>query len=72
MWMRDYEREVKRQLRDVYHFAPVAVDIDGEPIFSDDQIPNGVYPMTIADQMDRVRVEEGRIYCCNFVRAASS
>lgn len=71
MWMTDYIREIKRQFRDVYNFTPERTEPGDEPIFADGQIPDGLYPMTIAGQRDNVRIVEGNIHCCNFVKAAS-
>ena len=61
MWMTQYIREIKIQLRDKYHFTPSRVE-DGEPCF--ENIPDGEYPMTIDGKLDPVRVENGRIFCC--------
>ena len=45
MWMTDFVREVKRQLRDVYGLTP-SREADGEPCF--DNVPDGLYPMVIS------------------------
>jgi hypothetical protein len=63
MWMTTYIREIKIRFRDVYHFIPDRIQ-DGEPCF--DNIPNGTYPMEIAGKTDWVKIEGGRIHCCNF------
>lgn len=63
MWMTDYIREIKRQFRDTYHFVPSRVE-GNEPCF--DNIPDGEYPMTIDGRLDRVRIIDGGISCCNF------
>lgn len=65
MWMSDYIRAVKQCLRDEHGFSPKeSSDDENDPIF--DGIPDGVYPMTIEGRLDRVRIEDGRINCCNF------
>jgi hypothetical protein len=61
--MLGYIREIKRQWQEVYHFIPSRV-VDGEPCF--DNIPDGDYPMVIEGQLDWVRLEDGKINCCNF------
>jgi hypothetical protein len=64
MWMTRYIAEIKRQFRDVYGFVP-AGGTEREPLFNN--IPPGVYPMTIEGKVDNVRiVEDGTIDCCNF------
>jgi hypothetical protein len=63
MWMTDYIREIKRQFRDVYLFVPDR-EQHGEPCF--DNIPDGLYPMTIEGKLDNVKIINGTISCCNF------
>jgi hypothetical protein len=63
MWMSDYFRAIKRQLRDVYGFAPTG-GTEVDPTF--ERIPDGEYPMEIDGKMDRVAIVDGRIKCCNF------
>jgi hypothetical protein len=63
VWMTDYIREIKRQFRDVYHFAPTGGTED-DPTFA--SIPDGDYPMTIEGKLDWVRIAGGKISCCNF------
>lgn len=63
MWMTEYIREIKRQLRDVYKFQPSG-GTERDPIF--DSVSDGEYPMTIDGKLDRVRVVNGRFECCNF------
>lgn len=63
MWMTDYIRAIKRQLRDVYHCAPTGGTAD-EPLFA--SLPDGDYPMTIDGKLDRVRIVNGAISCGNF------
>lgn len=63
MSMLEYIAAIKRGFRDQHGFKPTG-GTDGEPLFAD--IPEGEYPMTIDGRLDRVRIENGRIYCCNF------
>jgi len=63
MWMTEYIREIKRQFRDVHGFTPSRV-VEGEPCF--EHIPDGEYPMTIDGKLDKVRIVQGSISCCNF------
>ncbi len=60
-----YIQEIKRQLRDVYHFAPQR-EYGGEIIFAENQVPDGEYPMTIDGKLDKVEIRAGLIYCCRF------
>jgi hypothetical protein len=57
MWMTDYVREVKRQLRDVYGLTPSREE-GGEPCF--ENVPDGIYPMVVDGRSDNVVVNEGR------------
>ena len=61
MWMTSYIREIQRQLVSQYGFAERS-DAPGVPV----DVPDGEYPMTIDGKVDRVRVEGGKIHCCNF------
>ena len=63
MWMTDYIREIKKQLRDKYGFKPSRIE-GGEPCF--ENIPDGDYPMTIDGKLDHVKITNGGISCCNF------
>ena len=63
MWMTNYINEIKKQLRDTYHFVPKS-EVGGEPLF--DNVPDGEYPMTIEGKLDKVRIVNGSIHCCNF------
>lgn len=67
MWMTEYISAVKRGLRDQHGFVPTG-GTDAEPLF--DNIPDGLYPMDVDGRIDRVRIEAGRIYCCNFAAPA--
>jgi hypothetical protein len=63
MQMTAYIREIKKQFRDVYKFVPTNPGAE-EPNF--DKIPDGEYPMTIEGKLDKVKITNGRIGCCNF------
>ena len=62
--MTEYIREIKRQFRDTYGFKPALGSPANEPIFVHGEIPDGEYPMTIEGVVDRVRITNGRIFCC--------
>ena len=64
MGMIDYINAVKRGLRDQNGFKPKEGSTEDEPLF--DGVPDGEYPMTIEDKLDKVRIKDGRISCCNF------
>ena len=65
MWWTDYSRKVKCHLRDDYGFIPMAGSAVLDPTF--DSVPDGEYPMTIVEgKLDRVRIINGHIHCCNF------
>jgi hypothetical protein len=59
MWMTDFVRDVKRQLRDVYGLTPSRV-ADGEPCF--EHVPNGLYLMTIEGKAWHVAVIDDRFH----------
>ena len=59
MWMTDYIREIQRQLIAVYKFK---ANVNGLPM----NVPDGEYPMTIDGKLDKVRIMNDRISCCNF------
>ncbi len=61
MWMTDYIREIQRQFITVYGYAENP-DKPGLPL----DVPDGEYPMTIEGKLDKVRIEDGKISCCNF------
>lgn len=63
MWMTQYISEIKKKLRDQYRFKPSRT-VEGEPCF--DNIPDGEYPMRIDGKLDRVKIVNGGISCCNF------
>ena len=63
MWMTDYVREIKRQFVEVYGFKPLPGSTKYE--YNVD-VPDGEYPMTIENKLDKVRIENGKISCCNF------
>ena len=58
-----YINAVKRGLRDQCGLTPTGGTED-EPLF--DNIPDGEYPMTIDGKLDKVRIKNGYISCCNF------
>jgi hypothetical protein len=57
--MTDYIREIQRQFVEVYHFP---TNKEGLPT----DVPDGEYPMTIENKVDKVRITKGKIGCCNF------
>lgn len=63
MWMIDYIRAVKRGLRDEHGFVPKEGSTENEPLLD---VQDGEYPMTIEGKLDRVRIVDGKISCCNF------
>lgn len=63
--MTDYINAVKRGFRDVHHFVPTG-GTEEDPLFAEGTVPDGTYPMEIDGKMDYVRMEDGRIYCCQF------
>jgi hypothetical protein len=72
MWMTDYIREIQRQFVEVYNF-PRRIDPPGSPwhgmpdiVPAEGAVPDGEYPMTIEGKLDRVKVKDGYISCCNF------
>lgn len=64
--MTNYIREIKKQFRDKYHFKPSRM-VGYEPLF--DFIPDGEYPMEIDGKVDKVKVVNGKLSCCNFAVA---
>lgn len=60
MRMLQYISEIQRKLIDEYGFAERA-DAPGVPA----SVPDGEYPMMIDGKLDYVRIEGGRISCCN-------
>jgi len=61
MWMTEYIREIQRQFVEHYGFA----ERPGAPGIPVD-VPDGEYPMMIGGKLDRVRVQHGKLFCCNF------
>ena len=61
MWMTDYIREIQRQLIEVYGFQENP-EKPGVPV----GVGDGDYPMTIEGKLDKVRIINDRISCCNF------
>jgi len=60
--MLEYIDAVKRGLIDEYGF-PENPEKRGCVL---GVVPDGEYPMTIAGRRDYVRIQEGRIHCCNW------
>ena len=60
MLMTDYIREIQRQLVEVYGL-PARDDAPAVP----KHVPDGEYPMTIDGKVDRVRVTDSKVHCCN-------
>lgn len=58
-----YINAVKRGFRDQHNIKPTG-GTDHEPLF--EHIPDGEYPMVINGKLDRVRMVDGFINCCNF------
>ena len=58
-----YIMAVKRGFRDQHNFAPIGGS-DDEPIFN--EIPDGDYLIKIEGRIDKVKIENGQINCCNF------
>lgn len=63
MWMTDYIKAIKKKLQTEYGFKPSRV-VNGEPCF--ENIPDGDYPMEIQGKLDKVKIIDGTISCCNF------
>lgn len=66
MWMTNYIGEIQRQLIVKYRFKENP-EKPGIPL----DVPDGKYPMTIEGKLDRVRIKNGRIECCNFKKKSS-
>lgn len=65
--MMEYINAIKRALRDQHGFKPTG-GTDHDPHFNN--VPDGKYPMTIDGKVDNVRITDGKIFCCNFEKAA--
>lgn len=59
--MLEYIQEIKRQFIEVYNY-PENPDAPGCPV----GVPDGDYPMTIRGKVDKVRIKDDKIFCCNF------
>lgn len=57
----EYIAEIQRQLVETYGF-PARADAPHIP----DSVPDGTYPMMIDGKVDRVKIEDGKIFCGNF------
>lgn len=65
MWMTEYVRKIKQGFRDRYGYEPV--EQRGDDLrFAEGQIPDGEYPMEIDGKVDKVKMIDGKINCCNF------
>lgn len=62
--MLEYIQEIQRQLIEVYNY-PENQEKPGCPI----GVTDGEYPMTINGKLDKVRIKDGNIFCCNFEEA---
>jgi hypothetical protein len=63
MWMTQYVMAVKRGFRDQHGITPTGGTAD-DPTY--EEIPDGVYPMTIDGETDYVMVKDNRLSMCNF------
>ncbi len=61
MQMLSYIAEIQRQFVEVFGF-PARKDASHIPA----HVPDGVYPMTIDGKVDHVKIEGGKISCCNY------
>jgi hypothetical protein len=61
MDMFKYISEIRKTLITEYGFQERS-DVPGIPI----NVPDGDYPMKIGGKLDRVKIIDGKIYCCRF------
>ena len=61
MWMTEYIREIQKRFITEYGFAENPKK-PGLPF----DVPDGEYPMIINNRLDKIRIENGKISCCNF------
>lgn len=61
MWMTGYINEIKKQFIEVLGFKENPHK-PGVPM----DVPDGEYVLTIEGKVDKVRIENGKISCCNF------
>jgi hypothetical protein len=61
MWMTEYIQAIQRYFITELHF-PENPAAPGCPL----GVPDGEYPMMIDGKLDHVRIENDRIFCCNF------
>ncbi len=61
MWMTQYVREVKKQLRDVYGLTPSRM-VGDDPCFG--KVQDGIYPMKIDGKKDFVIVNDNKFILC--------
>ncbi len=61
MWHTNYIQEIQKQFIKTYGY-PENPAKPGVPL----GVSDGEYPMTIEGQLDKVRIVDGKISCCNF------
>jgi len=61
MWMTQYIQEIQKKFITDYGFAEDLLH-QGVPL----GVSDGEYPMEINGKLDTVRIENGKIFCCNF------
>jgi hypothetical protein len=61
MWMTSYIASIQKHLVQDFGMSPRQDNPDVPA-----HVPDGIYPMTINGRLDQVRIEDGRISCCNF------
>ncbi len=61
MWGTDYIRAVQAKFIEQYGFAEDP-ERRGVPL----NVPDGDYPMEIEGKLDKVKITDGKISCCNF------
>ncbi len=67
MWMTSYIAEIQRQMISKYGFKEDPTR-PGVPM----DVPDGEYPMEIEGKLDKVRITDGKISCCNFEETAKA
>ncbi len=58
--MTEYVKAIKRALRDQHSFRPLAGSTDDDPKLD---VPDGEYLLNIDGHDERVKIENGRLYC---------
>ena len=59
--MLEYISAIQKKLIEEYGFKE-RPDMPGVPA----DVRDGTYPMKIKGKLDHVRIEDGKIHCCNF------